>query len=1762
VEQPAGLDNPARAFFLSHARFCRLSASGTLVARMGGMARTLRIFVSSPGDVMPERRRAQLVIEKLAKTYARFFAIEPILWELEPMLASGHFQDQITPPGETDIVILIVWSRLGTPLPEKTATRAYRGLDGRVPVSGTEWEFEDAVGAQQKRGAPDLLAYRKEADPIVSLKDAAAMTAAKDQWDKLEAFWRRWFVDRGQFRAAFGEFTDLDGFEAKLESDLGKLIEKRAQDLRDSDQGMPAPVWLAGSPFRGLDSYRFEHAPIFFGRSAMTKAAVEQLTTNAENGRAFLLILGASGAGKSSLAQAGALPALVGRGIVPGVGLWRCAVMRPGGHAGGPFAGLAEALVSATALPELLAGRQDHAALARHLRASVDDPAFSIVTALDHIEAAARARGDLLAIETARFALVLDQLEELFTAAEITGEERIAFVRCLDGLATSGRVYVLATMRSDYWHRAAETPKLVEMAAGSGRLDLLPATQDEIIEMIRQPAEATGIAFERDPTRGIGLDATLAAEAADEPGALPLLSFLLDELYKRDIRDGDSTLTYASMRALGGLKGAIANRAEAAFATLPDDVQAALPHVLHALVTVSRLGAGPVARPAILAQFADGGPERKLVDALLAPQVRLLVADGDGTGARVRLAHEALFTHWDRARRQLAQDRRDLETRDIVEQQQVRWASAAPGQARNLLLRDPDLANAIALDCRWSNELDAKTRAFIAASHQRARRRQRLAMAAAAAFALLFVAASVLGGLAYRSKGIAEDQRYRAAVAEASRHAALAQQLALVGRIQAATAVALDAAPLGDADPRPVTPELEAALHRTLGLMQIPVERFLGENVFTLALSPDEQTLAAGTVKGDVYVLDAATLRQRAHFKGGNDVASSLEFSSDGQRLLVAGDVVPGVWDAASGRKLFDLNRPNAKKFAKLAHYSPDGRLIVVGTSENRAAVHDATDGKLLHILPGAAFEDMADRLVKNSGDDNLGVVDPIAKAVASATWQIWGAATEAVFSPDGKIIAVTGPANPDSSVLLFDTETGALVRTLTGGFGTLFTGGMGYGRTLAFSPNGSTVIAAPSGTMIKIWNVADGALRAQFPARGIGSFVLTSDGQAVISAHDNGSLIVRCIGANASVVSIQAHDGRIIESALSTNRAQTLLATGSVDQSARVWQMPTGPDICNIDLGNSSADILALRRPVAIFPGHDELLQQVLFSDSRQALITSSKDGWVRVWSINQDRVTIRKPGEQLPGQDKLIVSRDGRSLFASSSGHWSAWDAANGQPIALPDDVVAVARGDKAGAPMLFQSAFSWRNLGEAPPPRKKASPDHDPSSLDDLLSPDQPELPQGWSEVSNNGALVVVSEAYLAASANKDRTSPNQGSLNDLTEEAKASPNLLVDAKTKQVIARLTVGDRRTSGFFFSADDSRLFARTTVGNVASGEGDGMAVWDTRTGKLIAAIDKVAGWSTYSEHLKLAANGRRFMLVADRVQLFDVSADGIKPIAVPPTGVSQQGDRKLTAVSLSADGGSYLAGYSDGLAVVADIDGHRPRRILDTRGVRITQLAMSPDGRYLAAADQTNGVWIFDVTIGELVRSVTLAEWVTGLRFFPDGDRLLITSAENFMILGTAPPIGGQSDIRAIMSWARGMGLDLVSEEDRRRYKLGLASLAAQSPEAAAAPQAGRWAALVANDEATSPVAWGATKAEAENLAAAACKRVSGTCNATAASTNDQEATFVTMCCLNPRASCAVSVGPADTALHAVKRNFSATGSTGCTVRAALSAQDGLRH
>ncbi|MDL2339953.1 MAG: ATP-binding protein [Pseudomonadota bacterium] len=727
----------------------------------GWVSQRLRIFVSSPGDVEKERLRAGLIIDKLAQDYVRFFTIEGYQWEHEPLCSSEHFQDAIEPPSAFDIVLLILWSRLGTPLPEQTAVRDYRGLDGRSPVTGTEWEYEDALRAARANGAPDLLVFRNMGKAEIDPSDPDAQARSFDQLTALNNFWRLHFADRGVFLSAYDTYGTLEEFAGRLEKSLRKLIERRIGTLGAGDHAGSAPVWL-GDPFRGLESYEFEHAPIFFGRDALITKATEQLADNAHAGSAFLLVSGASGSGKTSLVKAAVLPRLTKPQRIRGAAFLRRVVFRAGNGGADPFFGLAEALttgggVEGVGLAELLGPGQDAAKLAAFLRSSPDEPGFLFEAALGRLTETGRASGRLLHYESVKLIVVIDQLEELFSVSGIDAETRQQFATLLGGMVRSGHIWVIATLRADFWHRAADIPALAALAEGTGRLDLSPPLSAELAEIIRRPVLAAGLSFELDAETGLGLDVVLAAAAAAaEPGVLPLLSFTLDELYKDAKKRGSSMLTHASYADLGGLGGAIAARAEETIGALPQDARGALPQVLRALTTVSAINDHvPVSRSAPLRAFGQASPARQLVDALIA--ARLLVAGQGAAGATVRIAHEALIGQWGRATVQLAADRRDLETRNLVEEQFNRLRNAKGRARAQLLLRNPDLANAVDLARRWRDDLGPELCDYIGRSRRRARLARNLTALAAAIFALVALGAVVEGLKASRAQRQAQS---------------------------------------------------------------------------------------------------------------------------------------------------------------------------------------------------------------------------------------------------------------------------------------------------------------------------------------------------------------------------------------------------------------------------------------------------------------------------------------------------------------------------------------------------------------------------------------------------------------------------------------------------------------------------------------------------------------------------------------------------------------------------------------------------------------------------------------------------------------------------------------------------------------------------------------------------------------------------------------------------------------------------------------------
>jgi hypothetical protein len=178
--------------------------------------------------VRPERPKAEQIIQRLDREFAYRFNIEAILWEREPLVAAHHFQDpgNIPQPRGAGIVVVILWSRLGLPLP---AGKFHGAISERCPVIGTEWEFEDALAGARATGGAILL-YRKTAELVSGLGDRSALQQRVKQLDLVDDFIARWFgsPDSEALSAAWHSFAATAEFEEKLYDHLHALLERRA----------------------------------------------------------------------------------------------------------------------------------------------------------------------------------------------------------------------------------------------------------------------------------------------------------------------------------------------------------------------------------------------------------------------------------------------------------------------------------------------------------------------------------------------------------------------------------------------------------------------------------------------------------------------------------------------------------------------------------------------------------------------------------------------------------------------------------------------------------------------------------------------------------------------------------------------------------------------------------------------------------------------------------------------------------------------------------------------------------------------------------------------------------------------------------------------------------------------------------------------------------------------------------------------------------------------------------------------------------------------------------------------------------------------------------------------------------------------------------------------------------------------------------------------------------------------------------------------
>lgn len=384
------------------------------------------------------------------------------------------------------------------------------------------------------------------------------------------------------------------------------------------------------NPYLGLASFDEGDARNFFGREALIEEFIVKLTDRAILTRA-LMVVGASGSGKSSVVRAGLIPALR-HGAIRGSKKWFITTLVPGVD---PFASLIAAL-GRVSVREFDIG------------AMLSRDSFGLSRAIDRC---------LPNEPDCELLLVVDQFEELFTLCSDAAQRRAWIAAITTALMdANSRLRVVFTLRADFLDRPLQYPDLAEIARE--RMVLVPAMSlDELERAIVGPARRIGLMFEA------GLVAAILDEVRDQLGALPLLQYALSELF---LRRKDRELKLSAFRAMGGVRGALAGRAESAYAGLNATAKDAARQLFLRLTTLGE-GSEDTRRRTRQSEIAalQQTPEAAAASATAIAEfakARLLTFDRDAASHEptIEVAHEALLRSWSRLRDWLSASRADL----------------------------------------------------------------------------------------------------------------------------------------------------------------------------------------------------------------------------------------------------------------------------------------------------------------------------------------------------------------------------------------------------------------------------------------------------------------------------------------------------------------------------------------------------------------------------------------------------------------------------------------------------------------------------------------------------------------------------------------------------------------------------------------------------------------------------------------------------------------------------------------------------------------------------------------------------------------------------------------------------------------------------------------------------------------------------------------------------------------------------------------------
>ncbi|MDQ7808647.1 hypothetical protein Q5425_33355 [Amycolatopsis sp. A133] len=968
------------------------------------------------------------------------------------------------------------------------------------------------------------------------------------------------------------------------------------------------------APYQGLTAYGVEDSALFFGRQKV----VGQLVSSCEQNR-FVALFGVSGSGKSSILRAGLIPALGGNGVPP----------------------------------------RKHSCFFPVLLTPGSGPMGNLRLALDRLPPGRDA------------VLVVDQFEELFTLCA-DAEERTRFAEALAEQARrpEAATRVVIGVRADFYAHCIGLRALAPLLAGTG-LPVETLSEDELREVVTEPARRSGLSVER------ALVTRIVAEAAGQPGALPLLSHALLETWRQR---RSTVLTVDGYDAAGGVSEAISQTAEAWYQDLTVEQRNTVREIMVRLVALGEEGVKDTRRRVDRAELDFPSSDevlRGLADA------RLVVLGG----TTVEIAHEALIEAWPRLHRWLAADREALRrNRRLTEDSRI-WC--ANGRDPDTLYRGARLA---AWDGQPTEQLNSLEKEFLTAGRDRqareTRSRQRRTRLALIGLTIGTTVMCLIAVLAFREANRADDERERA----------LSHQLVANARDQLQVDQELAVLLAGAAHDTKPTAEAAAVLRQAVLDSRMRAKVVSGQQqVFGVAYSADGRRVAGSGADGTVRVWAMGDRDEFAGeprvLRGHTGYAWSPVISADGRYLAACGvDGLVTVWDLTTDALPLVL-RGHGGVVSAVA-FSPDGRLVAGAGDDGTVRVWDRTSGnpdpvRALPLGGGAAqavaFSPDGGHLA--TGGDGPVIVWNLADSAPPAVLSGHENTVESVaYSPDGRLLASAGA---DRTVRIWPVTGGGPPLVLRADDGTV--------ETVAFSPDGKRIASGHSGSdTIRVWNTVEGDGEDPLLLHGhqgpVWSVAFSPDGRRLLSGSGDGTLRLWDPAYPGNPEVLDGHRGAAWSVAVSADG--TTIASGGADHAVRVWRGTARPDplvltghgdeVLSVALSADGRRVASASRdrtvrvwdtgsgaPVAVLHGHPKVVWSVAISPDGRRVASGGGDEAVRIWDVGGAGVPLELKGHEASIRS-IAFSPDGRQVASTSQ-----------------DTTVRVWNADGRGAPRVLRGS-----------------------------------------------------------------------------------------------------------------------------------------------------------------------------------------------------------------------------------------------------------------------------------------------------------------------------------------------------------------------------------------------------------------------------------------------------------------------------------------